>query len=75
MLLKARAKITFCESFPPFLIDFRLRSRRASKPLRSDVSRQQRCRFNDLQGHRVPNSATTFDKCRRIVLKEKIPLS
>ena len=46
-----------------------------SAPLRSDVSRQQSRLFNDLQGHRVPNSATAFDKCRRIVLKEKIPLT
>ena len=44
-------------------------------PSRSNVSRQQIRGFNDLQGHRVPNSATAFDKCRRMVLKEKIPLT
>jgi hypothetical protein len=46
-----------------------------SKPLRSNVSRQQSRGFNDLQGHRVPNSATAFDNRRSIVLKEKIPLT
>jgi len=30
--LSAQAKIAFCESFPRFLIDFRLRPHRASKP-------------------------------------------
>ena len=44
-------------------------------PLRSNVSRQQRRCFNDLQAQRVPNSATAFDNRRRIVLKEKIPLT
>ena len=43
--------------------------------LRSNVSRQQARCFNDLGGHRVPNSATAFDNRSRIVLKEKIPLS
>jgi hypothetical protein len=56
-------------------IDFRLRSRRVSTPLRSNVSRQQSCCFNDLQGQRVPDSATTFDNRRSMVLKEKIPLT
>src|SRR5579862_1983410 len=43
--------------------------------LRSNFSRQQGRCFNDLQGHRVPNSATAFDNRPRIVLKEKIPLT
>jgi hypothetical protein len=30
--LSAQAKIAFCESFPRFLIDFRLRPHLASKP-------------------------------------------
>jgi hypothetical protein len=30
--LSDQAKIAFCDSFPRFLIDFRLRSHRASKP-------------------------------------------
>jgi hypothetical protein len=42
-------------------IDFRLRPRRVSKPLRSDVSRQQTRCLNDLQGPTSPNSATAFD--------------
>ena len=73
--LKDRAKIASCESFPWFLIDFRFWSHRVSKPLRSNVSRQQSCRFNDLQGRCVPNSATAFDNRPRMVLKEKIPLT
>ena len=69
--LKDRAKIAFCESFPRIRIDFRLWSHRASKPLRSNVSRQQSRRFNDLHGQRIPNSATAFDNRRRISLKAK----
>jgi hypothetical protein len=61
--------------FSAVLIDFRLRAPRVSKPLRSNVSRQEYRSFNALQGRRVPNSATAFDNRRRIVLKEKIPLS
>ena len=61
--------------FNRFLIDFRLRSHYLSKPLRANVSRQHCHCFNDLQGQRVPNSATAFDTHRRIVLKAKIPLS
>ena len=57
------------------LIDFRLRPHRLSAPLRPDVSRQQSRSFNDLQGHRVPNSATAFDNRRCIGLKAKIPLT
>ena len=73
--LKDRAKFASLRIFSASQIDFRLRWPRVSKPLRSNVSRQQcRC-FNDLQGHRVANSATAFDNGRRIVLKEKIPLS
>ena len=52
-----------------------MRLARASTPLRSNVSRQQSRCFNDLQGRRVLNSATAFDNRRRIVLKEKIPLT
>src|SRR6202163_2987947 len=70
----ARAKNASLRIFAA-VIDFRLRSHRASTPLRSNVSRQQSSGFNDLQGHRVPNSGTAFDKCRRIVLKAKIPLT
>jgi hypothetical protein len=73
--LIALAKNAFCESFPRVLIDFRLRSHRAPKPLRSNVSRQQSRCFNDLQGQHVANSATAFDNLLCIVLKEKIPLS
>ena len=75
MYLIACEKIDFCESFPRLLIDFRFRSHRVSKPLRSDVSRQQSRCFNDLRGHHVSNSATAFDNRPRIVLKEKIPLT
>jgi hypothetical protein len=50
----ALAKIAFCESFPRFLIDFRLKSHRASKPLGSDVSRQQGRCFNDLKDTASP---------------------
>jgi hypothetical protein len=57
------------------LIDFRFLSHRTSTTLRCDVSRQQSRGFNDLRGQRVPNSATAFDNRRRIVLKEKIPLT
>jgi hypothetical protein len=46
-----------------------------STPLRSNASRQQSRYFNDLQGQRVPNSATAFDNRPRIVLKAKIPLT
>jgi hypothetical protein len=56
-------------------IDFRLRPYYLSKPLRSNVSRQQSCCFNDLQGLTSSNSATAFDNRRRIVLKTKIPLT
>jgi hypothetical protein len=48
--LNGLAKIASCESFPRLLIDFRFRPHRVSKPLRSNVSRQQSRRFNDLQG-------------------------
>src|SRR5580704_9518976 len=73
--LIALAKIAPCESFPRSLIDFRHRSHRASTPLRSDVSRQQSRRFNDLQCLTSPTSATAFDNRRRIVLKANIPLT
>ena len=73
--LNALAKIAFCESFPRLLIDFRFRAHYVSTPLRSDVSRQQGRRFNDLQGVRVPTSVTAFDNRRRIGLKRKIPLT
>jgi hypothetical protein len=69
--LNAREKIAFCESFPRSLIDFQLRSYRVSNPLRSDVSRQQRRRFNDLQRLTSPRFTTAFDNHRRMVLKEK----
>jgi hypothetical protein len=69
--LNDRAKIAFCESFPRVLIDFRFRSRHVSTALRCNVSRQQSCCFNDLQGQRVPNSATAFDNRCRIRLKAK----
>ena len=72
--IEDRAKIGFCESFPR-LIDFRLRSHHVTTPLRSDVSRQQSRCINDLQGQRVPNSATAFDNHRRFSLKAKIPLT
>jgi len=52
-----------------------MRAARVSKPLRSNVSRQQSRSFNDLQGHRVPNSATAFDNRPGIRLKRKIPLT
>jgi hypothetical protein len=73
--LIAHAKITFCESFSQSLLDFRLRSHNLSTPFRSHISRQQSRCLNDLQGHCVPNSATAFDNCRRMVLKENIPLT
>src|SRR6202140_732884 len=57
------------------LIDFRLRQHPAWTPFCSNVSRQQGRCINDLQGQRVPNSATAFDNRRRIVLKAKIPLT
>ena len=72
--LKDRAKIAFLRIFAT-VIDFRSRAHRVSAALRSNVSRQQSRCFNDLQGRRVPNSATAFDNRRRIVLKEKIPLT
>jgi hypothetical protein len=72
--LKDRAKIASLRIFAA-VIDFRLRPHRLSAPLRSDVSRQQSRCFNDLQGQRVPNSATAFDNRRRIGLKAKIPLT
>ena len=72
--LIARAKIASLRIFAA-VIDFRFRSRRASMPFCSNVSRQQcRC-FNDLQGHRVANSATAFDNRRRMALKAKILLT
>jgi hypothetical protein len=71
MALIAHAKIDFCESFPRIQIDFRSLSHRVSKPLRSNVSRQQSRRFNDLQGATSLNSATAFDNRRRIRLKAK----
>ena len=43
-------------------------------PLHEELPKQSRC-FNDLQRHRVPNSATAFDNRRRIRLKTKIPLT
>jgi len=72
--LNARANIASLRIFSA-VIDFRLRSHRVSKQLRPNVSRQQRRCFNDLQGHRVPNSATAFDNRPGIVLKTKIPLT
>jgi hypothetical protein len=72
--LKDRAKIASLRIFAA-VIDFRSRAHRVSAALQSNASRQQcRC-FNDLQGHRVPNSATAFDNRPRIVLKEKILLT
>jgi hypothetical protein len=72
---KDRAKIAFCESFPKILIDFQLRPRRASTPLRSDVSWQQGRCFNGLQGLTSPHFTTAFDNLPCVVLKEKIPLT
>src|SRR5580700_3823201 len=66
--LKDRAKNAFLRIFAA-VIDFRLRAHRVSEPLPSIVSRRQSRSFNDLQGHRVPNSATAFDNGRSIVLK------
>jgi hypothetical protein len=43
--------------------------------LRSNVSRQQRRCFDDLQEQRVPNLATAFDNRRGIVLKAGISLT
>ena len=60
-----------CKSFPRFQIDFRLRSHRVSKPLRSNVSRQQGRCINDLQGLTSSNSATAFDIRPYIRLKPK----
>ena len=57
------------------VLDFRLQAHRVPTPLRFDVSRQQSRCFNDLQGHRVANSATAFDNRRCIRLKAKIPLT
>jgi hypothetical protein len=57
------------------VIDFRLRPHRVPAPFCSNVSRQQSRCFNDLQGQRVPNSATSFDNGRYIVLKAKILLT
>jgi hypothetical protein len=72
--LKDRAKIASLRIFAA-AIDFRLRSHYLSTPLCSNVSRQQSRRFNDLQGRRVPTSATAFDNRRRIGLKRKILLT
>src|SRR3984957_392964 len=72
--VKDRAKTASLRIFTA-AIDFRSRAHRVSAPLRSNASRQQHRGFNDLQGHRVSNSATAFDNRRRIVLKEKIPLT
>jgi hypothetical protein len=72
--LKDRAKIASLRIFAA-VIDFRFRSHRVSAPLRSDVSRQQGRRFNDLQGVCVPTSVTAFDNRRRIGLKRKILLT
>jgi hypothetical protein len=72
--LKDRANIASLRIFAG-LIDFLLRWHRVSTALRSNVSRQQSRCFNDLQGQRVPNSATAFDNRRRIRLKAKIPLT
>jgi hypothetical protein len=58
-----------------FLIDFRLRPHRVSKPLRANVSRQQRRGVNDLQGLTSRTSASAFDNRRRIGLKQKILLT
>ena len=73
--LIVRAKIAFCESFPRFLIDFRFWSHRLSASLRSNVSRQQSRRINNLQCLTAPAPATAFDNRRRIGLKRKIPLT
>ena len=51
------------------------RGRIVRRAVHPNVSRQRGRRFNDLQGPRVPNSATAFDNRRRMVLKEKIPLT
>ena len=72
--LNDREKIASLRIFAG-LIDFRFWSHRVSTALRSNVSRQQSRCFNDLQGQRVPNSATAFDNRRRIRLKAKIPLT
>ena len=72
--LNDRAKIASLRIFA-LAIDFRLRPHRTSKRFRPNVSRQQSRCFNDLQGQRVPNSATAFDNRRRIGLKAKIPLT
>jgi hypothetical protein len=69
--LNDRGKIASLRIFAAVIV-FRLRAHRVSKPLRSYVSRQQSRCFNDLQGQRVPNSATAFDNRRRIRLKAKI---
>jgi hypothetical protein len=73
--LNDRAKIAFCESFPRVLIDFRFRSHRLSASLRSNISRQQSRRINNLQCLTAPAPATAFDNRRRIGLKRKIPLT
>jgi hypothetical protein len=72
--LKDRAKIASLRIFAA-VIDFRLRSHYLSTALRANISRQQSRNFNNLQGHRVPNSATAFDNRRRIRLKPKISLT
>jgi hypothetical protein len=70
MHLNNRAKNASLRIFAA-VIDLRLLPRRVSTPLRANVSRQQCRSFNDLQGLRVPNSATAFDNRRRIGLKPK----
>jgi hypothetical protein len=72
--LKDRAKIASLRIFAA-VIDFRLPLHPALKPFCSNVSRQHRRCFNDLQGQRVSNSATAFDNRRRIGLKAKILLT
>ena len=72
--LKDRAKIASLRIFA-VVIDFWLRSHCLSTSLRSNVSRQQGRRFNDLQCLTSPASATAFDNRRRIVLKAKLSRS
>jgi hypothetical protein len=68
-LIKSSGDELACESFPRFPIDFRLRWHRVSKPLRSNVSRQQGRCCNDLGGLTSLNSATAFDNRPHIRLK------
>src|ERR1700722_14356018 len=68
--LKDRAKIASLRIFAA-VIDFRCRSHYLSKPLLSNVSRQQTRLFNDLRCLTSPASAAAFDNRRRIGLKAK----